>query len=242
MSDHAASFGRAAASYERGRPPYPAAALDWLLPERATRIVDVGAGTGKLTRQIRARGLDVSAVEPSDGMRAELSRVLPGVPVMAGTAEDLPLPDHSTDAVLCAQAWHWVDPERAVPEVARVLAPGGRLGLIWNLRDEREDWVRRLGEIINSPETARQSALGTPFGPFGPVETRDFGWTHEIGLDRLLDLVASRSSVILLGDDDRAALLDQVRELTVSHPALAGRDTFALPYVTQCARADLSQR
>jgi SAM-dependent methyltransferase len=239
MDDHAASFGRAATAYERGRPPYPDAALDWLLPERATRIVDVGAGTGKLTRQIRARGLDVSAVEPSDGMRAELSRVLPGVPVMAGTAEDLPLPDRSADAVLCAQAWHWVDPERAVPEVARVLAPGGRLGLIWNLRDEREDWVRRLGEIIDSPEMTRRSDFGTPFGP---IETRDFGWTHEIGRDRLLDLVASRSAVILLGDDDRAALLDRVRELTATHPALVGRDTFALPYVTQCARADLPQR
>ena len=138
-----------------------------------------------------------------------------------------------------AQAWHWVDPARAVPAVARVLAPGGRLGLIWNLRDEREDWVRRLGEIINSPELYRPSELGTPFGP---VETRDFGWTHEIGLDRLLDLVASRSYVIMLDAADRAAVLDRVRHLTATHPDLAGRDTFALPYVTQCARADLSQR
>jgi len=239
MSDHAASFGRVAAVYERGRPPYPAAALDWLLPERATRIVDVGAGTGKLTRQIHDRGVEVTAVEPAGGMRAELSRVLPGVPVLAGTAEDLPLPDHSADAVLCAQAWHWVDAERAVPEIARVLTPGGRLGLLWNLRDEREDWVRRLGEIINSPEAPRRTDLGAPFGP---VETREFGWTHEIDLDRLLDLVASRSYVILLGDDDRAAVLDQVRELTVTHPALVGRDTFALPYLTHCARADLLQR
>src|SRR5688500_9180263 len=184
MSDHATSFGPAAAVYERGRPPYPAEALDWLLPAGAHRIVDVGAGTGKLTRQLHERGLDVTAVEPSDGMRAELSRVLPGVPALAGAAEALPLPDHSADAVLCAQAWHWVDPARAVPEAARVLTPGGRLGLIWNLRDEREDWVRRLGEIIDSPEQPRRTELGAPFGP---VETRDFGWTHEIGLDRLLD-------------------------------------------------------
>ena len=239
MDDHAASFGRAATTYERGRPPYPEEALDWVLPAGARRIVDLGAGTGKLTRQIHERGLRVTAVEPSDGMRAELARVLPGVPALAGSAEALPLPDHSADAVLCAQAWHWVDPARAVPEVARVLAPGGRLGLIWNLRDDREDWVRRLGEIIDSPEMHRQTDLGAPFGP---VEIRDFGWTHELGLDRLLDLVASRSSVILLSDHDRAALLDRVRELTATHPALAGRDTFALPYVTQCARADLPQR
>jgi len=239
MSDHAASFGLAATTYERGRPPYPEEALNWLLPAGARLIVDLGAGTGKLTRQIHDRGLRVIAVEPSDGMRAELRRVLPAVPAPAGSAETLPLPDHSVDAVLCAQAWHWVDPARAVPEVARVLSPGGRLGLIWNLRDDREDWVRRLGEIIDSPEMHRPSELGTPFGP---VETRDFGWTHELGLDRLLDLVASRSSVILLGDDDRAALLDRVRDLAATHPDLAGRDTFPLPYVTQCARADLPQR
>lgn len=238
MSDPASSFGTAATVYERGRPPYPAAAVDWLLPAGATRIVDVGAGTGKLTRQLAGRGLDVTAVEPSDGMRAELSRVLPGVPALAGTAESLPLPDHSADAVLCAQAWHWVDPERAVAEVARVLAPGGRLGLIWNLRDEREDWVRRLGEIIDSPELHRRSDLGAPFGP---VETRDFGWTHEIGLDRLLDLVVSRSYVILLDAGDRAAVLDRVRHLTATHPDLAGRATFPLPYVTHCARADLGR-
>src|ERR1043165_5770580 len=124
MSDPATSFGPVAAVYERGRPPYPSAALDWLLPAGTSHVVDVGAGTGKLTRQIRDRGLQVTAVEPSDGMRAELRRVLPDVPVLAGTAEALPLPGDSADAVLCAQAWHWVDPALAVPECARVLKPG----------------------------------------------------------------------------------------------------------------------
>ncbi|GAA3345119.1 class I SAM-dependent methyltransferase [Amorphoplanes nipponensis] len=236
MSEHALSFGPVAAAYERGRPPYPDAALDWLLPAGATHVVDVGAGTGKLTRHLHERGLTVTAVEPSDGMRAELGRVLPGVPVRAGTAEALPLPDHSADAVLCAQAWHWVDPARAVPEIARVLAPGGRLGLIWNLRDERADWVRRLGEIIHSPEADRPAELGPPFGP---AETREFAWTHEIGLDRLLDLVASRSYVILLGEHERAAVLSGVRDLVATHPDLAGRDTFPMPYRTLCVRADL---
>jgi SAM-dependent methyltransferase len=119
----AASFGAAADAYERARPSYPEAAIDWLLPRSARRILDLGAGTGKLTRQIRARGVDVVAVEPSEGMRTRFSRGLPDVPVFAGSAEAIPLEDASVDAVVVGQAWHWFDPARAVPEVARVLNP-----------------------------------------------------------------------------------------------------------------------
>jgi SAM-dependent methyltransferase len=208
----------------------------WLVPPGARTVLDVGAGTGKLTRSLVRDGVEVTAVDPSGGMLAELRRVLPQVPTLTGTAEHIPLPDNSVDAVLVAQAWHWVDPGRAVPEVARVLSPGGRLGLIWNLRDEREDWVRELGQILDSGEQRRSTEIGPPFGP---VETRDFGWTHRIGPDHLLDLVASRSYVILLSPDQRAALLAQVRQLIATHPALAGRTLFDLPYVTQCARASL---
>lgn len=233
---HAHSFGPAAAQYERGRPPYPAEAVEWLLPAGARRVLDLGAGTGKLTRELLRRGLEVTAVDPSDGMLAELGRVLPDVPALAGTAENIPLPDDSVDAVLVAQAWHWVDPARAVPEIARVLSPGGRIGLIWNLRDGREDWVRRLGELLVSPELRRDPVVGPPFGA---VEVRDFPWTHRISADKLLDLVASRSYIILLPSDERAAVLAQVRQLMATHPALVGRTEFDLPYVTQCARATL---
>src|SRR4051794_1947800 len=143
-ADQAASFGLAAREYERGRPGYPEAALDWLLPPDARDVVDLGAGTGKLTRQLAGRNLHVVAVEPSDGMRAELARALPDATALPGAAERIPLPDASADAVLVAQAWHWVDAEAAVPEVVRVLRPGGRLGLLWNLRDETVDWVAAL--------------------------------------------------------------------------------------------------
>lgn len=234
--DAASSFGSVAATYERGRPPYPAAALDWILPADAARVVDLGAGTGKLTRQLVARGHTVTAVDPSDGMLTELRRALPGTPAHHGSAEHLPLPDHSTDAVLCAQAWHWVDPARAVPEVARVLRPGGTLGLLWNVRDERADWVRRLSEIAGSPAADHDLTLGAPFGP---VRTATFAWTHTLGADQLVDMVASRSYVILLDDDERADLLDRVRHLTRTHPDLTGRDTFDLPYVTECAKATI---
>lgn len=164
---HANSFGPAAEIYERGRPPYPEEALDWLLPAVRPRVLDLGAGTGKLTRQVHARGLEITAVDPSDGMLAELGRVLPAVKALIGSAEAIPVPNNAVDVVLVAQAWHWVDPAQAVPEVARVLSPGGRLGLIWNLRDEREDWVRRLGEIIGLRRAAARSPGRAAIRPGG---------------------------------------------------------------------------
>lgn len=236
MNDHAGSFGAAAGSYERGRPPYPEEALDWLLAGAGPRVLDLGAGTGKLTRQVRDRGLDVVAVDPSAGMLGELSRVLPEVPAHLGNAESIPLPDRSVDVVLVAQAWHWVDSERALPEIARVLSPGGRLGLIWNVRDERADWVRRLGTIIGSAEMDRAHRITAPFGQ---PSSATFEWTHSVKPDELLDLVASRSGIILLPADERAAVLAQVRQLMVTHPALLGRGAYDLPYVTECTRASL---
>lgn len=233
---HARSFGPVAGRYERGRPPYPLAAIDWLLPPGAGTVLDLGAGTGKLTRELLSVGLDVTAVEPSDGMLTELRRVLPGVRALTGRAEDIPLPDAGVDAVLVAQAWHWFDTTRAVPEIARVLRPGGRLGLLWNVRDESVDWIRRLGEIIQSPGLPRDLDPGPPFGP---AEVRDFPWIHRTSRDQLLDLVASRSHVILRPADERAAVLAQVRQLMATHPALVGRSLFEVPYVTQCARATL---
>jgi SAM-dependent methyltransferase len=144
----AASFGAAADAYERGRPPYPPEAVAWLVPDAARTVVDLGAGTGKLTRVLRTPGRELVAVEPSAGMHEQFARVLPGVRVLAGTAEAIPLPDASADTVVCAQAWHWVDPGRAVPEAARVLRPGGRLALAWNSRDESVPWVAELGRIL----------------------------------------------------------------------------------------------
>jgi SAM-dependent methyltransferase len=236
VTDPANSFGPVADIYERGRPPYPAAALDWLLPPGRPRVVDLGAGTGKLTRQIRDRGLDVTAVDPSEGMLAQLRQSVPGVTAVRGTGEKMPLPAASADVVLAAQAWHWVDEAEAVPEVARVLAPGGRLGLLWNVRDDRADWVRRLDEIIGNRD--RSSDASVVLGPpFGPVERRSFPWIHTIGPETLIDLVASRSAVILLPGDERAGLLGEVRQLMATHPSLVGRTEFDLPYVCYCTRA-----
>jgi SAM-dependent methyltransferase len=242
--ERATSFGAVADAYERGRPPYPPEAIDWLLPGGAAHVLDLGAGTGKLTRQLTGRGLDVTAVEPLEGMREQLRRAVPGVRVLAGTAERVPLPDRSVDAVLVAQAWHWVDPAEAVPEVARALRPGGLLGLLWNIRDERADWVAGLSAILRrsdgpQPGSSTVSAAPPIGPPFGPVERHDVGWVHHLSPDALIDMVASRSYVITLPAADRETLLGEVRHLLATHPALAGADRIALPYVTRCWRARL---
>ncbi|HEY0719127.1 MAG TPA: class I SAM-dependent methyltransferase [Streptosporangiaceae bacterium] len=242
---HARSFGTAAATYERGRPPYPPEALDWLLPPGARRVLDLGAGTGKLTRELVARGLDVVAVEPLEGMREQLSQVLPGTTVLDGSAELLPLPDGSVDAVLAAQAWHWVTPERAAPEVARVLVTGGTLGLVWNERDEGEPWVTELNQIV-SEQGRKLAADAMRVGndhdhprvgpPFGPLELHQVRWAHQTSVPEVVDMIASRSYVILLPADQRDRLLTSVRQLLLTHPGLAGRPGIAFPYVTWCWR------
>jgi SAM-dependent methyltransferase len=238
----AGAFGAAAAEYERGRPSYPPAAVDWLVPAGASRVLDLGAGTGKLTRLLADRGLEVVAVEPLAEMREQLSRVLPGVRVMAGAAERIPADDHSFDAVLVAQAWHWVDARLAVPEVARVLRPGGWLGLAWNIRDQRQDWVGALGRILyRHGDRDNEHSVPTIGPPFGQIQRLDLEWSQHLTPDVLIDLVASRSYVITLPEAQRAAVIAEVRELVSSHPATAGRLEIVLPYVTRCSRTQLAQ-
>jgi SAM-dependent methyltransferase len=239
-SRRAGSFGAAAAIYERARPGYPDDALDWLLPGGSPRVLDLGAGTGKLTRLIAARGLDVTAVEPSDGMREQLHEALPGVTALNGSAEQIPLDDASVDVVLVAQAWHWVDVPRASVEVARVLAVGGRLGLIWNHGDERVAWVRELGEIVAHGVDQADRANPIIGKPFGQIEHFVTEWSSTLTPATLVDLVASRSALIIASDSERAGTLTAVQQLIDSHPALAGRDEFELPYITYCSRAHVA--
>ncbi|WP_055589019.1 class I SAM-dependent methyltransferase [Streptacidiphilus griseoplanus] len=238
----AKSFDAAADAYERGRPPYPGEAVTWLLDGAGPRVLDLGAGTGKLTRQLTARGLDVTAVEPSAGMRGQLAAAVPQARVLEGTAEAIPVPGSSVDAVLVAQAWHWVDTRRAVPEAARVLAPGGTLGLLWNIRDERDDWTAELGRLLHPEGAPPTSGVGTSAvaersGPFGALETCAVEWRHELGIGELVDLVASRSYVITMPEAQRTHLLAQVRQLALRHPGLSAGDRLHMPYVTRCYRA-----
>jgi len=238
--DRSLSFGSAAAAYERGRPTYPPEAIDWLLPAGARNVLDLGAGTGKLTTRLVERGLDVVAVDPIPDMLEVLRASLPQTRALEGTAEEIPLEDNSVDAVLVAQAWHWVDPERAIPEVARVLRPGGLLGLVWNTRDERLGWVRELGQIIGSDGDRGRFDMAFP-APFNEPQRHQVEWTNYLTPQALIDLVASRSYCITSPTEVRTRTLDQVRELLATHPALANSTGLALPYVTVCIRATLAK-
>jgi len=237
--DRSLSFGSAAAAYERGRPSYPPEAIDWLLPRGARQVLDLGAGTGKLTTRLVERGLHVVAVDPIPEMLEVLRTSLPETPALLGTAEEIPLDDNSVDAVLVAQAWHWFDPKRAIAEVARVLRPGGRLGLVWNTRDERLGWVRELGRIIGRDGDPLEKKTTLP-PPFTELQRHQVEWTNYLTPQALIDLVASRSYCITSPAEVRTKTLDRVRELLATHPALANNNGVALPYITVCVRATLS--
>ena len=241
----ARSFGPIAATYARVRPGYPAAAVEWVLADHerpgnaATRVLDIGAGTGALTRGLVALGLDVVAIEPDPDMRAVLEDRVPGASVLAGSAEDVPLDDGAVDAVLGGQMWHWVDLERAVSEVARVLRPGGTFGLLWNFRDESVPWMAELGAILGGDDVHAGPAqvVLPPGAPFTARAARDFRWSQELARADVVDLVSTRSHVQVLPEGERRALLAKVADLVETHPAVACHARVEIPYVTSCWRA-----
>ena len=229
------AFSEVAGAYARARPGYSDEAVRWLVGDEPRDVVDLGAGTGKLTRVLVALGHRVSAVEPLDEMRAEFAAAVPDAPALAGSAEAIPVPDAAADVVTCAQAFHWFDHAVALPEIARVLRLGGRLALVWNSRDDRDPWMARLSGIIGN-ETVGADDVLPPIdgsGLFGPVETAEF--TSEQLLDRegLLDLVLSRSYCAKLPAGDREPILEAVGRL---YDETATLDGVRLAYVTECFR------
>jgi SAM-dependent methyltransferase len=239
--DWAHSFGGVAEAYERGRPTYPVDAVRWLLGDHPQTVLELGAGTGKLTRVIAGLGHDVHATDPDEAMLQILERQLPGVRTAQASAEEIPLGDASVDAVVAGQAFHWFDLDRALPEIARVLRPGGRICLVWNHRNEKIPWVRRLGTIIGTQEQDTDPAQALIFSElFGFVEDHEF--THWQVIDRrsVQDLVLSRSNVAVLDEAGRASKLAEV--LAFYDEYGRGMDGMQLPYVTKCYRADLLDR
>jgi len=237
MTEPATSFGRVADVYDRARPAYPAEAVAWMLPAGVRDVLDVGAGTGKLTAVLAAAGRAVTAIDPDPLMLQKLQEKLPGIPTLVGSGETIPLPDASADAAVFGQSWHWVDPPAASREVGRVLRPGGTLGLIWNIRDVGVPWVAGLGEVMHGSAAENLLAAGDPVveAPFGPLEAEQFRWVNPTTVDGLADMVSSRSYVIGLPAAERDALLARVRELALDVADEHG--AIDMPYVTHVYRA-----
>ncbi len=234
----ATSFGRTATEYERGRARYPNEAVRWLVGE-SSRIVDLGAGTGKLTGALVAPAAEVVALEPQHAMAVELRRTAPDALAACAVAEAAPVRSQWAEAVVVAQAFHWFDQERAVPEIRRLLAPGGSLGLIWNVRDESVGWVAELTRIAGAENSLETRARLDRLPGFEPFEYRRWRTSQLLDRDTLLAHVGSRSTVATLGERERGRVLDQVTALCERHPDLAGRESFELPYETQAFRARL---
>ena len=244
----AMSFGAVADQYERGRPGYPDEAIAWLCEAGGSKLIDLAAGTGKLTRQLADRGA-VLALEPSMPMLVRVGRSK-GVQRVCGVAEAIPVAAGWADVVTVAQAFHWFDVDRALPEIHRVLRPGGVMGLMWNLRDDSADWVRELSSVIGSKDAqvsgvADSERFGfdpshgqvTASGLFSPFEHRVFRNQQTLDLEGLISLVQSRSNVVTLPEDRRRGISEWVERLWWDHPDLQGREPFTLPYKTHVFRA-----
>lgn len=255
MSIHHAArqgYARNADAYVRGRPEYPPDVDVWLREALAlgpgTTVLDVGAGTGKFTRRLCGIGATVHAVEPVAAMREQFAKALPEVPVVPGAAESLPFADASFDAVVCAQAFHWFATREAVAEFRRVLKPGGRLGLIWNVRDESAAWVAHLTDILRPHEgDAPRYRSGAwravfPAPGFGPLTEAQFRHGHtgppeEVVVERMLSV----SFIAALPIETRHAVAETVRAMIARYPALRGKAEVTFPYVTaaySCIRTD----
>ena len=241
------SFGTAAAAYAEHRPGYAQAAVRWALDEPAPgpRVLDLGAGTGKLTAVLLALGAGVIAVEPDPAMLAELRRALPGVRALRGSAEALPLPDGCVDAVLSGNAMHWFDMAVAGPEIARVLAPGGILAGLWNVVDDGAGWVAGLARVSGSAaigprdtpaswraETAAMHLPGTGVAAwFGSPEQAGFPHGQRRTADSLVAALATRAGMLVMPEHERQATLGRIRAFLASRPETA-RGEFTLPMLT----------
>lgn len=240
--ERATSFGAQAGNYEVGRPEYPFDAVAWMLermPADSRRIADVGAGTGKLTRAlVAAPGAEVVALDPDPAMLAALRDAIPGVPTFVGSAERMPLPDASLDAVVLGQAWHWVEPVAASLEIGRAVRSGGVLGLIWNIRDERQEWVRRLTAIMHGSAAEEMLAAGDPVvhAPFGPLEQELWEWTRPMTRAQLHSMATSRSYVITASVEEKARIRRDMDAL-FDELGLDDSGVIELPYVTRAFRA-----
>ena len=238
-----AGFDRAAERYDRGRPEYPPEAVSVLVkalgigPGRT--VLDLGAGTGKFTRALGGLGATLLALEPTAGMRQILKARFPQIPLIQGTAEEIRLPDSSVDAVVCAQSFHWFDTVRASAEIARVLRPGGGLGLVWNLRDEAVPWVAELSRILDARDPGaprgRDMAWRPAFeatGRFSPLQEAEVRFVQKADLDTMIDRVLSVSFIAVRSAEEQEEVGQEVRALIEREPSARVGGGVQLPYRT----------
>jgi SAM-dependent methyltransferase len=246
---HASSFGAAAVAYAEHRPDYALAAVRWALETApGPRVLDLGAGTGKLTATLVALGAEVIAVEPDPAMLSELRHALPDVRALPGSAEAIALPDGCVDAVLAGNAMHWFDMAVAGPEIARVLAPGGVLAGLWNVMDDRVEWVAGLTRVGGSAAIGPRDTLGSwrpatadlhlpniGIARFGSPQQAEFPHGQRRTADSLVATLATRAGVLVMSEQERQAALGRIRAFLASRPQTA-RGEFTLPMLTGVLR------
>ena len=243
MSDPSRSFGAVADAYERARPSYPREAVEWLVGPTPVQVLELGAGTGKLTEVMVELGHSVFATDPDDAMLDVLSAKLPDVRATVGTAEQIPAADGTVDVVIAGQAFHWFDADVALPEIARVLKPGGRIALVWNDYDERIPWVKRFNSIVGRPPSQdRREPAGVleRSGLFSAVVTEDFKHWHRVDRATIRELALSRSNLASKPAEEREAKLAEV--LAFYDEFGRGMDGMQLPFATSCYRASVVNR
>lgn len=252
-TERAGSFGGVASQYERYRPGPPVAAVDWFLPSRVGTVVDLGAGTGALTRLLLERADEVVAVEPDERMRSVLEAEVPAARALAGRGESIPLPDGCADAVLASSSWHWMDPIPTLHEVGRVLVSGGIVGAVWSgpdpegpfmvqaralLADQAHGTADDAGVTEDAPVGGELSSLipgdmlRPTFGfqipdgvPFDQPEHEVFAWDLALNADDLIGLLGTLSWIITMPDEQRERVLNEIRRLLREFLGVAGNVT-----------------
>ncbi len=241
--ERARSFGSVAAEYAVLRPTYPPVLVPFLTGGAVgagRRVLDLGAGTGLLTELLVAAGHEVVAVDPSAAMLGQLAMRLPDVPTVVASAEALPLPDADVDAVTAAQAAHWFEPGPAAAEMARVLRPGGTVGLLWSLRDDRAPWVAGLSAILaaQNVERFRPATVAEAFARElgAALDATESVFVQRVRPEEVVAGLATRSYAAAMTEHRRAAFLDEIRALIATHPDTRDREVVELPHMVSAFR------
>lgn len=236
-------YFKSAEAFATGRPDYPAQANEWLIKDLKLRhhsvVVDLGAGTGKFTPRLLDIGAHVIAVEPGERMRDKFRARYPEIELLDGTAENIGLRSGSVDAVICAHSFHWFANPEAMAEIYRILKPGGRLGMIWNLRDAEVDWVGKIAAVVSSVAAgspryySQEWRKAFPYHGFSPLNERHFRHGHT-GLpeDVIINRVKSIGFIANLPPAEQEQVFTQIREILATHPDLVGKESVTVPYDT----------